>query len=418
MNHRNMLIPDFGPLNGMRVVCAGSLIAMPFAATMMADFGAEIIHVERPGVGDSMRLLEPSAVINGKKVSTAWAQDARNKLSLSLELDLNKPEVKEIFMGIIKEADVFMENMVWLEKLGIYDEELLAVNPKLVIVHVSGMGRQEFGGAPGVCGRASYDMIGQAYSGWLSVQGDPDRNPVLAKPYTNDFVTAFLALFGALIGYINAQKTGKGQVVDVAQFEAMAQYMFGYFTSYTTMGFCTKPTGNENPAFQPYGLFTTSDGKLVATGAFGPAVYKRCLKAMGFDPDYYTYAACSDGPAATGSPLGQELKGKILSWFATHTAAEAEETFAAYKVPCCQVNTIRDAVENEHFKAREDWITYEDQTSGGDVTAFGIAPKLSGTPGKVWRGSPALGQDTDAILTRLLGYDAEKIAELRAKGLI
>ena len=144
MSERKFIIPEYGPFAGMRVVCSGSLVAMPFAATMLADFGAEVIQIERPGVGDTLRMLAPFAEVNGKKVSTVWAQNARNKLAMALELNLKFDEVKEIFYGLIKEADIFMENMVWLEKLGIYDEELLKVNPKLVIVHVSGMGHKEF----------------------------------------------------------------------------------------------------------------------------------------------------------------------------------------------------------------------------------------------------------------------------------
>ena len=236
MSDRKFIIPEFGPFAGMRVVCSGSLVAMPFAATMLADFGAEVIQIERPGVGDTLRMLAPFADVNGTKVSTAWAQNARNKLAMSLELNLKHEEVKEIFYGLIKEADIFMENMVWMDKLGVYDEELLKVNPKLVIVHVSGMGHKEFGGLPNVCNRASYDMIGQAFSGWLYLQGDADRDPAIAKPYTNDYVSAFACLFAALAGYTYAQKTGKGQVVDVAQFEAQAQYMCGVYTTYTMTG--------------------------------------------------------------------------------------------------------------------------------------------------------------------------------------
>lgn len=259
MSERKFIIPEYGPFAGMRVVCSGSLVAMPFAATMLADFGAEVIQIERPGVGDTLRMLAPFAEVNGKKVSTAWAQNARNKLAMALELNLKFDEVKEIFYGLIKEADIFMENMVWLEKLGIYDEELLKVNPKLVIVHVSGMGHKEFGGIPSVCNRASYDMIGQAFSGWLYLQGDADRDPAIAKPYTNDYVSAFATVFAALSGYIYAQKTGKGQVIDVAQFEAMAQYMCGTYTAYTMAGIVGERTGNFNPAFQPYNLFKSKD---------------------------------------------------------------------------------------------------------------------------------------------------------------
>lgn len=254
MSERKFIVPEYGPFAGMRVIAAGSLIAMPMAATMLADFGAEVIHIERPGVGDTMRMLGPFAEVNGKKVATGWAQNGRNKLSLTLELNLKHPEVKELFYGLIREADIFMENMVWLEKLGIYDEELLKVNPKLVIVHISGLGNAKFGGVPSVCNRASYDMIGQAFSGWLYLQGYADRDPVVAKPYLNDYVSAFAALFGTLAAYTSAQKTGRGQVVDIAQFEAMAQYMYGTYTSYTMTGQVTERSGNlaRDAALRPF----------------------------------------------------------------------------------------------------------------------------------------------------------------------
>ena len=418
MSERKFIIPEFGPFAGMRIIDSGSLIAMPFAATMLADFGAEVIHIERPGVGDTLRMLGPFAEVNGKKVSTAWAQDARNKLSLSLELNLKHEEVREIFYGLIREADVFMENMVWLDKLCIDDEELLKVNPKLVIVHISGLGHKEFGGIPEVCDRASYDMIGQAFSGWLYLQGDADRDPVVAKPYMNDFVSAMCTAFGTLAAYTAAQKTGKGQVVDVAQFEAMAQYMCGVYTTYTMTGKVTERSGNASPAFQPYNLFKSKDGFDVALGAFGPGVYKRCIQGLGFDIEYFNYKDCSSGAEAVSSPKGRELNAKIIEWCANHNAKEIEEAMAAVKVPCSAVNTAKTAFENEHFKSRNDWISYEDQTVEGEVTAFGIAPKMSGTPGKVWRGAPRLGQDTDAILKTVLGYDDAKLAELREKNLI
>ncbi len=418
MDERNFIIPKYGPFAGMRVVGSGSLIAMPFALTMLADFGAEVIQIERPGIGDPLRGLAPFAEINGKRVSTAWAQNGRNRLSMALELNLKHEEVKEIFFDLIKESDIFMENMVWLEKLGIYDEELLKVNPKLVIVHVSGMGHKEFGGIPGVCNRASYDMIGQAFSGWLNLQGEPDNNPSVSKPYTNDYVSAFTTLFGTLAAYNYALKTGKGQVVDVAQFEAMAQYMCGMYTAYTMAGIVPQRTGNYNNAFQPYDMFKSSDGFLVALGAFGPGVYKRCIPAMGLDVEYYNYKDCSDGPAAVESPKGRELAQKVVDWCASHTAEEIETIMEGARVPCATVNTAKSAVENKHFISRNDWINYEDQTTGSEVKAFGIAPKMSETPGKVWRGAPTLGQDTEAILKTILGYDDAKIAELRDKKLI
>lgn len=174
MSKNTTLIPEFGPFSGIRVIGTGSLVAMPHAINMMADFGAEVINIERPGVGDTYRLMGPFAEYEGKKVGTSWAQDARNRLSMSLKLDLKISEVKEIFLGLIKEADIYIENMVWLDKYGISDKELLETNPKLIIVHVSGYGRPEFGGIPKVCDRASYDLIGQAYSGYMHLNGDAE----------------------------------------------------------------------------------------------------------------------------------------------------------------------------------------------------------------------------------------------------
>ena len=313
MSDRKFIIPAYGPFAGMRAVCAGTLLAMPFAATMLADFGVEVIQIERPGVGDTQRLLAPFAELDGKVVSAAWAQESRNKLAMTLELNLKHEEVKEIFYGLIRESDIFMENMVWMDKLGVYDEELLKVNPKLVIVHVSGMGHKEFGGLPNVCSRASYDMIGQAFSGWLNLQGDPDRPPVIAKPYLNDYVSAFSALFAALSGYIYAQKTGEGQVVDVAQFEAMAKCMSSTYTAYTLLGTVTERTGNASPSFQPYDIFLSRDGFYVALGAFGPGVYNRCIPAMGLDLDYFNYKDCSYDAEALSSPNGRELNAAVVA---------------------------------------------------------------------------------------------------------
>ncbi len=418
MSDRKFIIPEYGPFAGMRAVCAGTLLAMPFAATMLADFGVEVIQIERPGVGDTQRLLAPFAELNGKTVSAAWAQESRNKLAMTLELNLKHEEVKEIFYGLIREADIFMENMVWMDKLGVYDEELLKVNPKLVIVHVSGLGHKEFGGLPNVCNRASYDMIGQAFSGWLNLQGDPERPPVIAKPYLNDYVSAFSALFAALSGYIYAQKTGEGQVVDVAQFEAMAKCMSSTYTAYTMLGTVTERTGNASPSFQPYDIFLSRDRFYVALGAFGPGVYNRCIPAMGLDLDYFNYKDCSYDAEALASPKGRELNAAVTAWCASHDAQEIESIMEAARVPCSRVNTAKSAYENEHFRSRGDWIKYEDQTTGAEVEAFGIAPKMSKTPGRVWRGAPSMGQDTENILKTILGYDDAKIAELREKKLI
>lgn len=416
---RKNLIPEFGALAGVRIITAGSLVAMPHAANMMADFGAEVIHIERPKVGDTYRILPPFADNDGKKISTSWAQDARNRLSLSLELNLSVPEAKDIFLGLIKEADIFMENLVWLDKYGITDEMLMEVNPKLVIVHVSGYGRPQFGGIPDVCDRASYDMIGQAYSGFMHLNGEKEpSSPMLTKPWTNDYISAFYALFGALTAYIYAQKTGKGQVVDVAQFEACARILSDTFVSWTEAGVLRTRAGVKATAFQPYGLFISKDDRYVAIGAFGPSVFKRFVKALGLDVEYYNFKDCGSSPKAVSSEKGRELDRKTIEWVSERTGEEVVEHMAKFKVPCSIVYTAEDAIKDEHWNKRDDFIEYEDQSLEKNIKAFGIVPKLSETPGKVWRGAPTLGQDNEEILTKLLGYTKEKIDELKEKGII
>ena len=348
MSERKQIIPQYGPFAGMRVIDSGSLIAMPYAATLLADFGAEVIHIERPGVGDTLRVLAPFAKEDGKTVSTSWAQDGRNKLSLSLELNLKHPEVKELFFGLIKEADVFMENMVWLEKLGIRDEELLEVNPKLIIAHISGYGNPRFGGLPEYCDRASYDMIGQAFSGWMGLNGEKGGDPVVGKPWLNDFTSAYAAVFAVLAAYINVLKGGDGQIVDIAQFEVQASYCCDLYTSYTMAGRENTRSGNKSAAFQPYGLFKSKDGYDVALGAFGPGVYKRAIQAMNLDLEYFNYKDCSSGIEAVASEKGRELDAKTIEWCAARTAQEIEEPFWSgvpelQPVPAVHGLTERDA---------------------------------------------------------------------------
>jgi len=418
-NARQMLIPEFGPFAGMRVITSGSLVAMPHAANMLADFGAEVIHIERPNVGDTWRFMPPFAAHGDKQVSTSWAQDARNRLSMTLELDLKIPEVKEVFMGLIKEADAFMENMVWLDKYGISDEELLKVNPKLIIVHVSGFGRPQFGGVPEVCDRASYDMMGQAYSGFMHLNGDPEPAiPALGKPWLNDYISGLTTLFGILAAYVEVMKTGKGQVVDVAQFEANARIMADTYVSYTEANVLRTRTGSKSAAFQPYGLFLDKNGDHVAIGAFGGGVYARFIKALGVDPEYYNFKDCAATPAALSSDKGKELDQYITKWVGEHTAREVVEQMAKFKVPCSKVNTAKDVVDDPHWIDRGDFIKYNDQTIQKDIKAFGVIPKMSETPGKVWRGAPSLGQDTEDILAKILNYTPEQVKELKEKGLI
>lgn len=418
MSERNFLIPCYGPLAGMRVLGSGSLIAMPTAITLLADFGAEVIQIERPGNGDTYRVFPPVAKTDRGISGSSWVQDARNRLSMTLELDLKDPDIKDIFFRLIRESDVYIENMVWLEKLGIKDQDLLHANPRLVIVHISGFGHQEFGGVPEICEQASYDMIGQAFSGFVLYNGYPDRPPLVVKPSLNDYFTAMFAVFGVLMAYMYAKDTGRGQVVDVAQFEAQARLMRDAFTIHDMGLGEVQRVGSRAVGFQPWDLFVSKDGKYVAIGSVGPAVFNRFLDAVGFDKDRYSYEKVSIDRKAVESPAGQEFAAKIRSWCAEHSAEEIESAMRRCRVPCSAVNDAEACMSHPHFIQREDFVSCEDQTTGLNVTTFGIVPKFSETPGKIWRGAPALGQDTDRILKELLGYSEEQVTSFREKGII
>ncbi|KGK90058.1 acyl-CoA transferase [Desulfosporosinus sp. HMP52] len=413
------LMPKYGPLTGMRVLMTGSIVAAPFAASLLAEYGAEVIHVERPNVGDPYRDQAPVIRRGDRKVSAGWIQEARNKLSLTLEINLKIPESKEIFLSLIKNCDVWVENMVWTEKLGITEQMLLEVNPKLIIAHISGFGRPQFGGVPTECDRPSYDPIGQAEGGYMFVNGFPEPSPPShAATFINDYMTAMFAVNGILMAYIHSQKTGKGQAVDIAQIEAMSKVLNDTFVQYFMLGKIRERKGNKVAIFQPGNLFKTKDEKYLYIGAYGPAVYGRFVKALELDLNKYSHEAAGGSIEAINSELGLELNEIATKWVAARDAEAAKQYLLSLKVPCGIVRTSAELAASEHYQKRGNFIEYEDETLGETVKGFGFCPKMSETPAQVWRGAPAIGQDTEAILNTLLGYSYNEIEAFREKGVI
>lgn len=428
------IIPNYGPLAGMRVLLTGSVVAAPFAATLLAEYGAEVIHVERPGVGDAYRGQSPiltngnggdepftladSDVPFDQKVSAAWMQEGRNKLSLSLEVNMRIPKAREIFLSLIKNCDVWLENMVWTEKLGITDSMLFEVNPKLVIAHVSGFGRPQFGGVPEQCDRPSYDPIGQAEGGYMYLNGFPEPMPPShASSFINDYLTAVFSVVGVLMAFRHAERTGQGQAVDIAQVESMSKILNDTFVNYFQLGMIKERGGNKVPIFQPANLYKTSDGYLYL-GAFGPAVYERALRAMDIDPGRFPHPEAGGSREAINSELGLQLNSEIEQWMASRTSEEGEAQLRKNKVPCAIPRTVADLAASEHYQQRGNFVEYTDQTLGKTIKAFGFGPKMTRTKPDVWRGAPKLGQDTDAILRNIIGYSDAEIAELKGIGVI
>jgi crotonobetainyl-CoA:carnitine CoA-transferase CaiB-like acyl-CoA transferase len=319
-------------------------------------------------------------------------------------------EGRALFLRLVRDRDIWMESSKpgTYAKWGLSDELVLETNPSLVITHVSGYGQS---GHADYLGRASYDMIGQAFGGLMHQTGFPDPEPpVRATPYTGDYISALFALWSSLAAYIHRLKTGQGQVIDVAQFESVHQILAGTMVQYFTTGTIRERTGNKSPAFQPYDAFRARDGWVVL-GAVG-AVFDRACKVVGVDP-----RTCSAAKADVNSPEGREFDAHVRGWIGARTAEEVVRAFNAAQVPCCPVMTARDMAEDQHYRARQAHIEWED-LQVGPVKGTGVAPKFSRTPGKIWRGSVPVGHDNDLVYRELLGLRDQELADLRRRGVV
>lgn len=407
------LVPPFGPLAGVRVVDSARFVAGPWAATYLGEFGAEVIHVEgppfAPPYSDPTRTLVPTleGIRPGTRVSESWAQYARNKLSLGL--DVRRPEGRAVLLDLLATSDVWVESSRpgTFEKLGLSDEEVWSVNPRLTIVHVSGYGRT---GVPERVAAPSYDLIGQAYSGFLSLQGAPDPSPpTRAGTALNDTVTGLAAAAAGLMGYIAAQRTGRGQSVDVAQYEVFFVLLENLAIDYFMRGIVRGRSGSAHPRLHPYDVHRARDGWVVVAAPNSEA-WERLKPLIGVsDPTY-------DDPTfrlAHRAPVDEA----IARFCAAHTGEELEAIGRSHDLAISRVYDIAQMARDPHYRARQMFLEWDDPIAGR-ITGPGVAPKFSATPGGVWRGAPWLGQDNGEILGTLLGYSAERIDALRRSGVV
>ena len=390
------IVPKFGPLEGIRVVSTGIIVAQPYIGTKMAEFGAEVIHIERPG-GDPFRVMAPLLTRGGREHSCDEAEITKNKLSLGL--DLKHAKGIELLMALWKISDVWMESSApgTLERAGISSELALAVNPRLVIVRVSTygqFGKEEYLGRPG------YDALAQAYGGMMYVTGDPSGPPQRAKVYTGDYLASLTGWAATMMGLWEVKKTGRGQVIDLAQFEAVAQTQGNCMPLYTGQGATYGHSGNRAP-FQPYDTFMCKDG-WVFIGAFGGAIYPRVPKFLGLDPEQYSYDACSKDAAALSSEKGKELDRRLREYCEQRSCLEVETALNRAQIGCSRIFGTKDQYADEHYKAREMTVPVLDRQSGVPIRVYGVVPKMSLTPGRIWRGAPSVGEDTTEILSTML----------------
>ncbi|MDQ5879270.1 MAG: hypothetical protein QG638_2005 [Pseudomonadota bacterium] len=393
------------PLAGLKVLELGTLIAGPFAARIMAEFGAEVIKIESPDGGDPLRKWRK--LYEG--TSLWWSLQARNKQSVTV--NLKHPEGLAIVRKLVKEADIVVENFRpgVLEKLGLGWEVLAAENPGLVMLRLSG-----FGQTGPMAQQPGFGAIGESMGGLRYVTGFPDRPPVKTGISIGDSIAALWGVIGVLMALRHKEVNGgKGQVVDVALYEAVFAMMESLVPEFDVFGFVRERTGNIMPGITPSNTHTTKDGRHVTVGANGDAIFRRLLLAMGRQ-DLADDPTLADN--AGRDARRDELYALIDAWVGSQTETEVLAALAAAEVPASRIYSVADMFADPQFLARG-MLESVKLADGRECRMPGVVPKLSETPGGMEWVGPALGEHTDVVLSGL-GYDAAAIAALRQAGAI
>ena len=400
-------VPPAIPLAGVRVLDIGTLIAGPFGAGLLADFGAEVVKVEQPGVGDTMRSMGGARL---GEVHLGWINAARNKLSVTCNLRVT--EGQALLKRLVAISDVLIENFTpgTLEEWGLGWEDLKVINPRLIMVRVSG-----FGQSGPYSGRAGYDRIALGFSGYMYPTGYPDRPPVRPSIATADHVTAVFGALSALLAlYWRDAQGGAGQMVDLALFEPLFRMSEDIVPVFHRLGRTRERIGNRNPGFSPAGNFQTKDGRWIQIAAGGDRVFERLARAMG-RPELITdprYALARDRAVHA-----DDLEAMLAEWLAGITFDEAHALLTEANVPAEGIYTAAEIFADPHYAAREDIVEIEDEQIG-PVKVPAVIPKLTTTPGTIRHGGPRLGQHNEQIYGGLLGVSSADLADLAMRGII
>ncbi|MBA4503309.1 CaiB/BaiF CoA transferase family protein [Marinobacterium marinum] len=391
------------PLEGVRVLELGSLIAGPYAASILAQFGAEVIKVEPPGTGDPLRRWRKMH----KDTSLWWYSQSRNKKSLTL--NLKDPEAQEVIHKLVAECDIVIENFRpgTLEKWNLGWDQLSAINPSLIMIRVSGYGQDgPYASRPG------FAAIAESIGGLRHLAGYPDRPPVRAGVSIGDTLASLYGVIGAMMAMHHLKVNGgKGQYVDVALYEAVFGVMESLIPEYGMFGFVRERTGASMPGIAPSSTYRSADDRYIVIAANSDSIFKRLMNAidrqdLAEDPDL----AHNDGRARRSD----ELDAAIEAWTSSRPLKDALQVLEDAAVPSSGINTAAEIFDDPHFRARG-MITEQPLPDGAEISLPGIVPKLSATPGTTrWLG-PKLGEHNEEILAGI-GYDADAIRRLQDKG--
>ncbi|HXU88630.1 MAG TPA: CoA transferase [Methylomirabilota bacterium] len=392
------------PLKGIRVLDLTRVLAGPYCAMLLGDMGADVIKVEEPGKGDDTRGWPPFA--GGE--STYFLSVNRNKKSITL--NLKAPEGRDILKRLAKKSDVVLENFRTgtMEKLGLGYATLAKLNPRLVYCAISG-----FGESGPESHRGGYDLIVQAESGVMDLTGFPDGPPVKVGNSIADLVAGMSGAHGVTLALLARARTRRGQKVEIAMLDVMASLLTYQAGMYLNAGRTPARRGNEHPSIVPYEVFKAADGYL-ALGVANNSLWDRCCAALerpdlAKDPRYATEASRVEN-RATLVPLLNEI-------LATRTGADWMKRLEAVGVPAGRIRTVPEVCDSEHLRARGMLVALP-HAAAGTVRMMGVPIRLHATPGKAKTAAPALGADTESVLTRVLGLKRAEVKRLRNSGVL
>ena len=391
-------------LCNLRVIELGQLIAGPFAAKTLADFGADVIKIEPPTTGDPLRkwrLLKDGT-------SVWWQIQSRNKRSIAL--DLKQAEAQDIVRQLVKDADVLIENFRpgAMEGWGLGPDELLAINPKLIMLRISGYGQTgPYRDKPG------FGVVAEAMSGLRHLTAEPGRVPVRVGVSIGDTLASLHGVIGILLALHERHTSGKGQVIDVALYEAVFNCMESLLPEFSAFGAVREAAGSALPGIAPSNAYKCQDGGYVLIAGNGDSIFKRLMQTMGRD-DLGLDAGLTDNAGRVQRV--EEIDAAIGAWTATLSVAQVLELLDAASVPAGRIYNVADIAADPHYQAR-DMILQTVMADGSILALPGIVPKLSRTPGAHRRNAPEIGQDTDSVLQDI-GLTAAQIQALKDKGIV
>ncbi|MSP37666.1 MAG: CoA transferase [Deltaproteobacteria bacterium] len=394
------------PLKGVRVIDAGNMVAAPFATVLLADFGAEVIKIEHPKNGDGQRKLEP--IMDG--IPLWWKSVARNKRCITL--DLGKPEGGEIFRQIVKGQDVVVENYRpgTFEKWGIGPDVLRGIDPRIIMLRISG-----FGQTGPYKNRAGFGRVAEAMSGLTNLIGEPDGPPMSPGYPLGDLIAGIFGSLSIMMAlYHRDQHGGSGQVIDLGLFEAVFRFLDFDPIQYDQMKTVHHRTGNRVAYVAPSSMFKTKDGKYLTLAASTQSVWLRLAEAIG-RKDMTTDPKFLDNSARVENSI--ECNGVVGAWIEQHTRDEVIEHFDKHGVAYSAVFDMEDAFRDIQYRAREAMVRVPDPDLG-EAIVQNVVPKFSDTPGSVDFLGRKLGEDNEAIYCGELGFSKEKLAELKAAEII